>query len=90
MAKRRALRTTSELDTDSPESNQFHVRKGRVCGSVLVLGAAVAVRCSCCGARARCKCVGVLCAMFVCVCVAQVSSCVRVWRRCCGVFRISI
>ena len=34
-------------ETDYPKSKQFHVSRGRVSGNVL--GAAVAVRCSCCG-----------------------------------------
>ena len=55
--------TQPKLDPDYPESNQFHVSKGRVSGSVL--GAAVAVRCSCCGACEGCRCLGV-CARCKC------------------------
>ena len=65
------------LDTDYPESKQFHVSKGCVRGSVL--GAAVAVRCSCCGARARCKRVGA-CARCFCVCVCVKIPVTKGWQ----------
>ena len=43
-----------KLDPHHPESKQFDVSKGRASGPVL--GAAVAVRCNCCGVCGRCRC----------------------------------
>ena len=67
------LPNQSKLDPDYPKGNQFQVSKGCVSGSVL--GAAVAVRCSCCGVRARCRWCGVY--VVWCKCYAVRGGCRR-------------